>query len=156
MDWSSIDSSRKKVSQHDQSVRNVEPNITVIHTEQPIVGPVENEAMGNVLSEVMTVPSTQQQSSQEGTRFIDIMYSRYVQMPTSHGSFSSHETDNVGGSPVRLCVTDIMPQLDGPASVHIKRRPKQEFVRRTATIPRGRCPDESESDSYNNRRSHDE
>ena len=49
-------------------------------------------------------------------------------MPTSHGSLSSHETDNVRGSPVRPCVTDIMPQLDGPTSVHARRRPEQECV----------------------------
>ena len=176
MDWSSIDSPRERVSQCYQSARSVEPNITVIHTEQPTVDPAENEAMGNVLSEVMTVPSTHQQSSQEGTRFVDretntsevevrpqreesrtdIMYSRDVQMPTSCGSLSSHETDNVGGSPVRPHVTDIMPQLDGPASVCIRRRPEQEFIKRTATMPRGRYPDESDSDSHDNRRSHDE
>ena len=35
--------------------------------------------------------------------------------------FSFHETDIVGGFPVRPHVTDIMPQLDGPASVHARR-----------------------------------
>ena len=49
-------------------------------------------------------------------------------MPTSHGSLSSHETDNVRDSPVRPRVTDIMPQLDGPTSVCAKRKPEQEFV----------------------------
>ena len=120
----------------------------MIHTEQPTVDPAGNEVMGNTLSDVMTVPSAHQQSSQVGTRFVDretntseievrpqreehrtdIIYSREVQMPTSHGSLSSHETDNVRGSPVRPCVTDIMPQLDGPTSVHARRRPEQEIV----------------------------
>ena len=77
-------------------------------------------------------------------------------MPTSHGSLSSHETDNVGDSPVSPCVIDIMPQLHGPTSVRTRRRPEQEFVQRTATMPRGRYPDESDSDSHDNRRSHDE
>ena len=86
----------------------------------------------------------------------EIMYSRDVQMPTSHGGFSSHEIDNVGGSPVRPCMTDIVPQLDGPTSVHARRRPEQEFVRRTATMPGGRYPDESDTNSHDNRRSHDE
>ena len=86
----------------------------------------------------------------------DIMFRRDVQMPTSHGSLSSHETDDIGGSPVRPHVTDIMPQLDSPTSVHARRRPEQEFVRRTATMPRGRYPDESDSDSHDNRRLHDE
>ena len=179
-DWSSIDSPRERVSQCNQSARSVEPNITqsVNQTEQPTVDPAGNEAMGNTLSDVMTIPSAHQQLSQVGTRFVDretntsevevrpqreetrtdIMYShsRDVQMPTSCGSLSSHETDIIGGSPIRPCVTDIMPQLDGPTSVCIRRRPEQEFVQRTATIPRGGYPDESDSDSHDNRRSHDE
>ena len=135
-DWSSIDSPRERVSQCNQSARSVEPNITqsVNQTEQPTVDPAGNEAMGNTLSDVMTIPSAHQQLSQVGTRFVDretntsevevrpqreetrtdIMYShsRDVQMPTSHSGLSSHETDIIGGSPLRPCVTDIMPQLD--------------------------------------------
>ena len=180
MDWSSIDSPRERVSQCNQSARSVEPNITqpVNQTEQPVVDPAGNEAMGNTLSDVMTIPSAHQQLSQVGTRFVDretntsevevrpqreetrmdIMYShsRDVQMPTSHGSLSSHETDIIGGSPIRPHVTDIMPQLDGPTSIHVRRRPAQEFVQRTTTIPRGGYPDESDSDSHNNMRPHDE
>ena len=41
-DWSSIDSPRERVSQCDQSARSVEPNITVIHTEQPTTDPAGN------------------------------------------------------------------------------------------------------------------
>ena len=55
-------------------------------------------------------------------------------MPTSHSGISSHEADIIGGSPVRLCAKDIIPQLDGPTSV-CTRRPEQEFVQRTTTIP---------------------
>ena len=55
-------------------------------------------------------------------------HSRDVQMPTSHGSLSSHETDIIRGSPIRPCVTDIMLQLDDPASFYARRRPAQEFV----------------------------
>ena len=147
----------------------------MIHTEQPTVDPAGHEVMGNTLSDVTTVPSACQQSSQVGTRFVDretnksevevrtqmeetrtdIMY-RDVQMPASHGSLSSYETNNVRGSPVRPHVTDVMPQLDGPTSVHARRRPTQEFVQRTATMPRGGYPDESDSDSNDNRKSHDE
>ena len=79
-----------------------------------------------------------------------------IQMPTSHGSLSSHEMDIVGGSSVRPCVTDIMLQLDSPTSVCARRRPEEEFVWRTTTMPRGGYPDESDSDSHDNRRSHDE
>ena len=106
--------------------------------------------MGNTLSDVMTIPSAHQQLSQVGTRYVDretntsevevrsqreetrtdIMYrcSRDVQMPISHSGLSSHDTDNIGGSPVRPCVTDILPQLDSPTSVHVRRRPEQDFV----------------------------
>ena len=179
-DWSSIDSPGERVSQCNQSARSGGPNITptLSQTEQPTVDPAGNEAISNTLSDVTTVPSSHQQLSQVGTRFVDretntsevdvrpqreetrtdIMYnhSRDVQMPTSHGSLSSHETNIIGGSPVRPCVTDIMLQLDGPTSVHIRRIHEQEFIQRTATIPRGGYPDESDSDSHDNRRSHDE
>ena len=178
-DWSSIDSPRERVSQHNLSARSVEPNImqTVNQTEQPELDPVRNEAMGNILSDVMTVPSTHQQLSQVGTRFIDretntsevevrsqreetrmnILSNngRDVQMPTSHSGISSHETDIIGGSPVRTCAMDIIPQLDGPTSVHTRRRSEQELVQRTTMIPRGGYPDESDSDSHDNRRPHD-
>ena len=88
----------------------------------------------------------------------DIMYNHHrdEQMSTSHDSLSSHETDIIGGSPIRPHVTNIMPQLYGPTSICVRRRPAQEFVRRTTTIPRGGYPDESDSDSQNNMRSHDE
>ena len=48
-------------------------------------------------------------------------------MPTSCSGTSSHETDIIGGSPVRTHTTDIIPQLDGPASVHT-RRLEQELI----------------------------
>ena len=177
-DWSSIDSPREGVPQRNQSAKSVEPNITptVNQTEQPSVDPEGNEAIGNTLSDVMTIPSAHQQLSQVGTRFVDretnmsevevrsqreenradIMYShsRDIQMPTFHSGLSSHKTDIIRGSPIRSHVTDIIPHLDGPTSVHI-RRPEQEFVRRTTTIPRGRYHDESDSDSHNDRRPHD-
>ena len=43
-------------------------------------------------------------------------------MPASHSGLSSHDTDIIGGSPIRICTTDMIPQLDGPTSVHAKRR----------------------------------
>ena len=70
-DWSSMDSPRERVSQCDQSVRSVEPNIIVIHTEQPTIDPARNEVMGNTLSNVTAIPSACQQLSQVGTRFVD-------------------------------------------------------------------------------------
>ena len=44
----------------------------------------------------------------------------------------------------------MMPQLDGPASVCVKRKQPVPVVRRT-TIPGEVYPDESDSDSYDNR-----
>ena len=92
----------------------------------------------------MTFPSTHQQPSQGGTRLIDretntsevglrtqreetrmnILSSdnRDKQMPTSCSGISSHKTDIIGGSPIRTCTTDLIPQLDGPTSVHTRRR----------------------------------
>ena len=178
-DWSSIDSPRERASQRNISARSVEPNIaqTDNQADQTRLGSAKNEAMGNTLSDVMTVPSTHQQLSQVGTRLIDretntsdielrsqreetrinilSSHDRDVQRHTSHSGISSHETNIIGGSPVRTHTTDIIPQLDGPTSVCTRRRLEQEPIRRTTMIPRGGYPDESDSDSHNNRRPHD-
>ena len=178
MDWSDIDSPRERVSQCNMSARSVEPNITqtVSQTEQPELDSARNEAMGNTLSDVMTLPSTRQQLSQVGTRLIDretntskievrsqreetridILggHDRDVQLPTSHSGISSHEANIIGGSPVRTHAMDVIPQLDGPTSVHTRRRSEQEPIQRSTMIPRGGYPDESDSDSHDNRRPH--
>ena len=88
---------------------------------------------------------------------IDILHnhSRDVQMLTSHSGISSHETDIRGSSPVRPQATDIIPKLDGPTSVHTRRRFEQEPIHRTTMIHRGGYPDESDSNSHDNRRPHD-
>ena len=124
-DWSSTDSPRERETQCNLSARSVEPNTTqtLNQTEQPELDPERDEAVGNILNDVMTVPSTHQQLSQVGTRFVDketntsdveirsqrketrtdirYSHSRDLQMPTSHSGISSHETDIIGGSPVR-------------------------------------------------------
>ena len=43
-------------------------------------------------------------------------------MPTSHSGISSHETDIIRGSPIRTHTMDIIPQLDGPTSVHTEKK----------------------------------
>ena len=178
-DWSSIDSPRERASQCNASARSVEPNITQTDSQadQPRLESARNKAMGNTLSDVTTVPSAHQQLSQVGTRLMDretntseielrsqreetrmnilSSHDRDVQIPTSHSGISSHETDIIGGSPVRTRTMDVIPQLDGPTSVCTRRRPEQEHIRRTAMIPRGEYPDESNSDSHDNRRPHD-
>ena len=57
---------------------------------------------------------------------------------------------NMEESTVRPHVPIIMPQLDGPASVHMWRKQPLPIVRRT-TIPGEGYPDESDSDSHDNR-----
>ena len=130
----------------------MEPNITQTDSQadQPRLESARNEAMGNTLSDVMTVPSTHQQLSKVGTRLMDretntfkvelrsqreetrinilSSHNRDVQMPTSRSGISSHETDIIGGSPVRTRSMDIIPQLDDHTSVHTRRRPEQEFI----------------------------
>ena len=145
-------------------------------TEQSTKDPEDNEVLRCVLSDVTTTPSTQIQISQVGARFIDRetntseveirppreevrididhTHSRGVQVPSSHSELSYHDTNIVEGSLARPHIPDIMPQLDSPTSICARRRPLPEF-RRKATMPRGGYPDESDSDSHDNR-SHDE
>ena len=151
-DWSGNNSPRERETQHNLSARSVELDTTqtVNQTEQPELDPLRNEAVGSISNDVTTVPSTHQQLSQVSSRFIeretnmskvevraqreetsiDISHnhSRDVQMPTSHSGISSHETDIITGSPVRPRATDIIPQLDGPTSVHTRRRFEQEPI----------------------------
>ena len=56
--WSSVDSSRERVNQCNQSARSVESNRTVNQTEQPTRDPEDNEVLRYVLSDVTTTPST--------------------------------------------------------------------------------------------------
>ena len=145
-------------------------------TEQPPRDPEDNEVLRCVLSDVTTTPSTRIQISQVGARFVDRetntseleirppreemridvehTHNKGVQVPTSHSDLSSHDTDIVGDPPARPHIPDIMPQLDDPALIRARRRPVPEF-RRKVTMPRGGYPDESDSDSHDNR-SHDE
>ena len=55
---------------------------------------------------------------------------------------------------------DMIPQLDGPTSVHTRRRisenvrTEQETIQRSTVIPSGGYPDESDSDFHDDRRHH--
>ena len=115
--WSSIDSPRERVSQHNQSARSVEPIMTVNQTEQPTIHPEDNEVLRYILSDMMTIPSTHQQLIQVGTRFVDRetnmsevevrpqkeetrtnikhTHSKGIQVPNSHSELSSNDTDIV-------------------------------------------------------------
>ena len=85
---------------------------------------------------------------------------RDTQMPTSHSGLSSYDTKITGGTHIRTHTMEMIPQLDGPTSVHSRRRiledarTEQETFQRTTVIPRGDYPDESDSDSHGDRRPH--
>ena len=117
--WSSVDSPRERVNQCNQSARSVESNRVVNQTEQSTRDPEDNEVLRYVLSDVTTTPSTQIPISQVGARYIDRetntsevelrhlreepridikhTHSKNVQVPTSLGDLSSHDTDIVRG-----------------------------------------------------------
>ena len=91
-----------------------------------------------------TTPSAQIQISQVGARFIDRetdtseveirppreearididhTHSKGVQVPSSHSELSSPDDNIIGSSIARPHLPDVMPQLDDPASVHVRRR----------------------------------
>ena len=106
--------------------------------------------MGNTLNDVLIFPSISRQPSQVGTRLTDretnmseveirtqreearidnmnsneviITNDRYTQVPTSHSGLSSYDSEITGGSHIRTHTTERIPQLDGPTSVHSRRR----------------------------------
>ena len=169
--WSSEGSPRERVNQQIQSARSVKSRRTVNQTEQTVREPGDDEVLRYVLSDVTTTPSAQMQISQVGTRFIDcetntseveirppreeartdIIHAHIqgIQVPSSSSEFSSHNR-NIEESMARPHIPTIMPQLDGPASVHVKRKQPVPVVRRT-TMPGEGYPDESDSDSHDNR-----
>ena len=143
-DWSGEDSPRERVNQRIQSARSVESRRTINQTEQTVREPEDDEVLRCVLSNVTTTPSARIQISQVGARFIDRetntseveirppreearididhTHSKGVQVPSSHSKLSSPDNNIIDNSIVRPCIPDIMPQLDGPASVHVRRR----------------------------------
>ena len=145
-DWSSIDSPRERVTQRIQSARGVEPSTTVVQPEQPSRDPYDHEVFRHILSDVTLTPSTHIQLDQVGARSVDRetntsatelrpqreerrinikhTQSKGVQVPTSNSSISSHDTDIVEDPLARPRIPDIMPQLDGLTSIHIRRRPE--------------------------------
>ena len=120
---------------------------------------------------VMTSSSTQEQTNQVGTRVSDRepntavveirltrdeeivhAHNQGVQVPTPDGGLSSLSTCTEE-SIERTIMPNVMPQLDGPASVCTQRRQPLPITRRT-TIPGNGFPDDSNSDSHDYR-SHD-
>ena len=113
---------------------------------------------------VMTSSSTQEQMNQVGTRtdvhepnttIVEVRLTRDeeiihahnqgVQVPSPNDGLSSHSTHTE--EPMeRTIMPNIVPQLDGPASVYMQRRHPLPITRRT-TILGGGFPDDSNSDT---------
>ena len=119
----------------------------------------------HVPESVMTASSTREQTNQVGTRISDHepntavveirltrdeevihAHNQGVQVPLPDGGISSHST-HTEESIERTIMPNIMPQLDGPASVCTQRRQPLPITRRT-TIPGDGFPDDSDSDSH--------
>ena len=86
---------------------------------------------------------------------------RNAQIPVSHSNISSYDTELTGGSHMRTHDMEMVPQLDGPISVHSRRisenvRTVQESSRRTALTHRREYPDESSNDSHSGQRTYDD
>ena len=129
------------------------------------------EEVRHVPGNVMTVPSSQEQTNQVGARFtdretnttaveirllgdevqMDIIqtHNQGIQVPSSSGGLSSHSM-SMEESIVRSTMPNVMPQLDGPTSVCAQKRQPLPIARRT-TIPSDGYPDNSDSDFPNNR-----
>ena len=122
----------------------------------------------HVPENVMTRSSTREQTNQVGTRVSDHepntavveirltrdeevihAHDQGVQVPTPDGGLSSLSTCTEE-SIERTIVPNIMPQLDGPASICTQRRQPLPITRRT-TIPGNGFPDDSNSDSHDHR-----
>ena len=150
-DWSSEGSPRERVNQQIQSARSVESRRTINQTEQSVREPGDDEVLRYVLSDVTTTPSARIQISQVGARFIDRetntseveirppreevrsdiihAHSKGIQVPSSSSELSSHNM-NIDDSIIRPRIPIIMPQLDGPTSVCVRRKQPVPMVRR--------------------------
>ena len=120
-----------------------------------------------------TTPSTQIQISQVGARFIDRetntseveirppreemrtdiihAHSKGIQVPSSNSELSSHDMNIIETPLARPHVPDTMPHwMVLFLFIQEENRPVPE-VRRYTIMPKGNYPDESESDSHDNR-----
>ena len=84
---------------------------------------------------------------------MDIIHaqSKGIQVPSSNSELSSHDMIIIETPLARPCVPNTMLQLDGPLSVCTRRKRPVPEVGRYTTIPKGSYPDESKSDSHDNR-----
>ena len=170
-DWSSEGSPPERTTQRVQSARSMEPNEITGHRE-----PTERESgnareIRHISESVMTSSSTREQANQVGARVSDHepstavveirltrdeeivhAHDQGVQVPTPDGGLSSlsmHTDECIE----RTVMPNVIPQLDGPASVHTQRRQPLPMTRRTTMSGDG-FPDDSDSSSHDHR-SHD-
>ena len=113
-------------------------------------------------------------SQREGRRVVDssndeviLPNNRHEQIPLPHSNLSllRYDTELLRGSCTRTHDTEIpemIPQLDGPISVHSRRRMSenartvQESFQRTAMTHRREYPDGSSNDSHSDRRAYND
>ena len=76
-------------------------------------------------------------------------YSKGIQVPSSRSEISSHNMNNEE-SMTRPRLSNVMPQLDGPASVRIKRKHLYQWLEEKLHYLEEGYPDESDSDSHGN------
>ena len=132
--WSSEDSPRERANQQLQSARSIESRRTISQMEQTERESRDVEELRHVPESMMTGSSTQEQTNQVGARLSDCetntavveirltrdediihTHNQGIQVPSSSGGLSSHSMEE---SIVRSNMPNIMPQLDGPTSVH--------------------------------------
>ena len=163
--WSSEGSPPERTTQRVQSARSMEPNKITGQRE-----PTERESgsareIRHNIESVMTSTSTQEQTNQVGARVSDCepstavveirltrdeeivhAHDQGVQLPTPDGGLSSlsMHTDEIIE---RTIMPNVMPQLDGPASLRTQRRQPLPMTRR-ATMSSDGFPDDSDSNSH--------
>ena len=142
--WSSENSPRERVVQRVQSARSIKSLRTMTQAEQNVREPDDNEVLRYVLRDLTYTPRDSIQISQVGARLIDRetntseveerfpreevrtdnthTHSKGIQVPSSNSEFSSHEMNIIEGPSVRPHIPDTMPQLDGPLSIHTRRK----------------------------------
>ena len=172
-DWSSENCPRERVAQWVPSAISVESHRTANQAEQNIREPDDNEVLRYVLRDATHTPSDRIQISQVGARLIDRetntsemetrfpreevrtdrihTHSKGIQVPSSNSELSSHDMNMIEGPSVRPLIPDTMPQLDRPLSIHTRRKRPVPEMRRYTTMPGGSYPDDSDSDSHDNR-----
>ena len=165
-DWSSEGPPRERSVQPIQTAQVVEPQRT-----EPDIGELEGEqAIRHRLNEMLTTTSVQVHTDQVGPRYVDretntsVVNIRSVddeeaivdtihthgigiQMPSISSGLSSSTMDEREFT-TEPCLPIRIPQLDGPLSVHTKRKQLVTIIRKQPLISGGDYPSGSESDSH--------